>query len=104
MDGLDVAVGLVQPGQDEKVVADGEVARGLANRLVEDDPGVGRSFAALHRRVLAPRERRLDAPDDAKRIGAGLGDRVILGGSQAPRRSANSEPSSRTPSSREIPR
>ena len=53
---LDVAVGLVQPGQDEKVVAGGEVAHGLAHLLSEDDPGVGRSFAALHGRVLTPRE------------------------------------------------
>jgi hypothetical protein len=33
------------------------MARRLSHFLVEDDPGVGRSLAALHRRVLAARER-----------------------------------------------
>ena len=50
VDGLDVAVGLVRPGQDEKVVAEGEVAGGLATVSSKTIQASGAPFAALHRR------------------------------------------------------
>ncbi len=73
MDEQRVSVRLVQPGQHDDVVARPEVAHRVADVLLERDPGVGSPLGALHRRVLATRERGLDAADGAEHVpGVGL--------------------------------
>ena len=112
MHGQDVSSGLVEPRQHEHVLARTKVAHRLQNVRVERDPRVRRPFEALPRCVLRVGEGRLDVADGTQRVRA-VGDvdvdevivRVSAGAEgQAPRRSANSEPSSRTPSRRQAPR
>jgi hypothetical protein len=102
----------VEPRQHEHVLARTKVAHRLQDVGLEHDPRVRRAFEALLRCFLRVGEGRLDVADGAQRVRA-LGDvvvdevivRVFAGAEgQAPRRSANSEPSSRTPSRRQAPR
>jgi hypothetical protein len=114
MDEQRVSIRLVQPGQHDDVVARPEVAHRVADVLLERDPCVGSPLVALHRRVLATRERGLDPADGADHVpDLGLHRGIVrsdatalcdLRAAQRARRSASSEPTSRTPSSREAPR
>ena len=51
MDAQHVTIGEMKPGEDEDVVSDRQVPRGLADVLVEHEPRLRRALVGLSRRV-----------------------------------------------------
>ena len=63
VDGEDVAIGAIEPGEDQQLVSDREVRGGLGDAGVECDPGLGGALVALFRRRRGVAQRRLDPTD-----------------------------------------
>jgi hypothetical protein len=70
VDGKNVALRPMQPGQHEHVSADGEVADGVRHVRVEHQPCIRRSFEPLLRGGLAIDQGRLDVPDRPDLVGS----------------------------------
>jgi len=47
------AVGAIEPGEDDELLADAQAVRRLGDAGVEIEPRLGRSFVALLRRLIA---------------------------------------------------
>ena len=61
----DVAIGAVQPRQQQQLVADSNVAQGVLHGCIEDELGQWRTLLALLRRLLRIAKRRLNGTNDA---------------------------------------
>jgi hypothetical protein len=76
MDDEHVALGSIEPGEDEHLVARLEALQPVDEVLLEDDPGVGRALVALPGRRRRVGELGLDPADWAEVEGQRYG-RVI---------------------------
>ena len=69
----DLAVGAVEPGEDQQVIPGLDAVQRVEDVLVEDEPGVGRPLVALLRGGREVAKGRGDPPDDAELAGPGYG-------------------------------
>ena len=76
MDDEDIAVGAVEPGQDQELIACLNALQSVEHVRLEGDPGIGRTLIALLRSGIRVRQRRADAADLAEVEGQRYG-RVI---------------------------
>ena len=62
----DVAVGAIEPGENDDLRTGDETVEAVDNRAVEGEPRVGSTLVTLARRVAPVHESRLDEPDRSK--------------------------------------